>query len=302
MHFYAPMTLLHTVQTFPFTLRSETIVKEAWWSFLFNTFAYLVLTLGAAGGSLAIVYLWFNDLAPQKVGGLGVLCGLLFCLGLTLIGYALLCASLKRSNWLLRIRPQELMIKFRSDMNARLPEPHPIVVVLAYSQIRWARSTCEWVRHYSLHTADGPSEYRASFLDLKLQLSAEELERLRQAIEVELQYRPGAGNPTMFAHFPVRLDGDVLRVQWWRGLRPKLDAIIELLIRYVPVERALDLTVNFTQVVSPNEARQKMLELARRGEQLAAIGLARRYHSLSLSEAKIFVEDLKGDPKGLGPT
>jgi hypothetical protein len=287
------MTLFHTAQTPPSTLGPETIVKEKWLSRWLNILIFLVMTLGAAGGGLTLVYLWFTDLFPQELGGVDVFFGLLFCLMFGLVGYAMLWASLQRSNWLLRIRPQELVFKFRSDMNARLPEPHPVVVVLAYSQISWARKTREWVRHYSLNASDGPSEYRAYFLDLKLQLSTEELEQLRQAIDTEIRYEPGAGSPSLFRHYPARLDGDVLRVQWWRTLRPKLDVTIEMLQRHVHVERALDLSVDFTQAISPTEAKQQVLELARRGEQLAAIGLARRFHGLSLSAAKVFVEDLK---------
>ena len=289
------MTLFHTAQTPPSTVGPETIVYEGWLSRLVNILIPLAMTLGAAGGSLTIVYLWLTGLVRPELGGFDILLGLLFCLIFGLVGYCLLWASFQRSNWLLRIRPQELVLKFRSDMNARLPEPHPVVTVLAYAQIRWARKTREWVRHYSLSSSNGPSQYRAYFLDLKLQLSPEELDQLRQAIDTEIRYKPGAGSPARFHHFPVRLDSDVLRVEWGRGLRPKLDATIDMLQRHVHVERTLDLSVDLSKAVSPTEAKQKVLELARRGEQLAAIGLARRFHGLSLSEAKGFVEDLKGN-------
>ena len=288
------MTLFHTAQTSPPTFGPEIVVKENMLSRLLNMLIPLIMTLGAVGGGSVIGYLWLNDLLPQKLGGFVTFFGLLGCLIVGLVGYALLGANLQRSNWLLRIRPQELVLKFRSDLNARLPEPHPVVVGLAYSQIRWARKTREWVRHYSLNTSDGPSAYRAYFLDLKLQLSPEERARLRQAIDAEIRYKPGAGSPSLFHHYPVRLDGEVLRIQWERGLRPKLDVTLDMLQRHVSVERALDLSVDLTQAVSPTEADQKVLELARRGEQLAAIGLARRFHGLSLSEAKGFVEGLKG--------
>ncbi len=58
----------------------------------------------------------------------------------------------------------------------------------------------------------------------------------------------------------------------------------------VPVERELD----FTRPVSGLEAEDQVLELARPGEKLAAVGLARRTFGFSLAEAKGFVEDLLG--------
>ena len=196
------MTLFHTAQTPPSTLGPETIVYEGWLSRLVNILIPLAMTLGAAGGSLTIVYLWLTDLVQPELGGFDIFLGLLFCLIFGLVGYCLLWASLQRSNWLLRIRPQELVLKFRSDMNARLPEPHPVVIVLAYAQMSWARKTREWVRHYSLSSSNGPSQYRAYFLDLKLQLSLQELDQLRQAIDTEIRYKPGAGSPSLFHHYP----------------------------------------------------------------------------------------------------
>ncbi len=287
------MELFHFAQTPLSTCGAETIVKERWLSRLLNTIVFLVITLGAAGGGLTLVYLWLNDLALQELGGVGVFFGVLFCLIFGLVGYTFLCAGLQRSNWLLRVRPQELVIKFRSDMNTRLPEPHSVVVSLAYRQISWVRKTREWVQKYSLNTSSGPSKYRAYFLDLKLQLEKEGLEQLRQAIDTEIRYKPGAGKPALFHHYPVRLDGEVLRIQWWGALRPKLDATIDLLQNHVQVEQELDLSVDFRQAISPTDAKQKVLELARRGELLAAIGLARRFHNLSLAEARAFVEELK---------
>ncbi|MEE2899285.1 MAG: hypothetical protein VX815_12550 [Gemmatimonadota bacterium] len=58
----------------------------------------------------------------------------------------------------------------------------------------------------------------------------------------------------------------------------------------VPVERELD----FTRPVSGLEAEDQILELARLGEKLAAVGLARRTFGFSLAEATGFVEDLLG--------
>lgn len=286
------MTLYHTAQTPSIGSGSETIVSEGSLSRLFNTLAYLVMTFGAAGAGVTLGYLWYIDLIPEEVGALGTFLGLLFCLALSLIGYTSLHARFTGTNWLLRIRPEELTIKFRSDVNARLPEPHPVVVSLAYSEIIWARKTREWVRVYSLSDTSSSTQYRSYYLDLKLRLRTATLGTLREAIDEEIRYEPGAGQPTMFRHHPVRLDGDVLRIQWMKGLRPELDTAMDLLRHHVSLEQALDLTSDFTKALTPTEAEQNVLELARRGEHLAAVGLVRRFFGLSLSDSKAYVEDL----------
>ena len=254
------MQLSYSVQTPPVTFGAETIIKERWLSRVLRTIVFLVMTLGAVGGGIAIIYLWFNSSALQGLGRVGALFGVLCCLTFGLIGYTFLGAGLQRSNWLLRVGPQALVIKFRSDMNARLPEPHPVIVSLAYRKIAWARKTREWVQTYSLNSSSGPNKSRVYFLDIGLQLDKPEFEQLQQAIDTEIRYKPGAGKSALFHHYPVRLDGKVLRIQWWGALRPKLDATLSLLQPYVQIEQELDLSVDFRQAISPTDAKQKVLD------------------------------------------
>jgi hypothetical protein len=110
-----------------------------------------------------------------------------------------------------------------------------------------------------------------------------------QRINLDGTHTPGP-NPALFHHYPVRLNDDLLRLQWWPGVGPVIDDVLSRFGPSVPVERELD----FTRPVSGLEAEDQILELARLGEKLAAVGLARRTFGFSLAEATGFVEDLLG--------
>jgi hypothetical protein len=157
----------------------------------------------------------------------------------------------------------------------------------------WARHTRKWVIKHSLSQSGGAMRSRAHFLDFKLRIDPSELEDLRSAINTEIAFKPGP-DPALFHHYPLRLDDDLPRLPWWPGVRPVIDDVLSRLGPSVPVERELDLTLDFTRPVSGLEAEDQILELARRGEKLAAVGLARRTFGFSLVEAKGFVEDLLG--------
>ncbi len=86
--------------------------------------------------------------------------------------------------------------------------------------------------------------------------------------------------------FPGQRDRAVLEVLYSTGARVAEAARLKL--------GDLDLTVDFTKPISGADAEDQILELARRGEKLAAVVLARRTFGFSLTEAKGFVEDLIG--------
>ena len=287
------MKLFHTREVSPVSPAHELVVREAWFARMLNFAIALVLTVGLLGAAGFLVYLKLTGGLSDELNGLFFWLATPSALVAGLVTLTFLRASLRKSNWLLRVRQDELILKFRSDSNARLPEPHPVVVSLPLAGVRWARHTREWVIKHSLSQSDGATRSRAHFLDLKLRISSEELEDLRRAINTEISYKPGPG-PALFHHYPVRLDDDLLRVQWWAGVRPRVGGALSRLRHSVSVERDLDLTIDFTKPVSGADAEDKILELARRGEKLAAVGHARRTFGFSLAEAKDFVEDLIG--------
>lgn len=260
-----------------------------------HVLAFLLLGIGVSIGGALLVLWWVCDLLPRKLQGAPVFFGLFLCLALGLIAFHFFFATVRRSNWLLRICPEGLLIKVRSDLNAWLPEPHPVVVNIPFDEIAWLRKTREQVSLHTLTVEDGPYAYRAWLLDLKLTLNKKTLDELRQAIEAEIHYRIEEGTSgTLTHHYPVFLEGDVLRIQWWKPLRPDLDSLLETLQQRVTVEPSLDLDSDYTTLPSAEELDREILELIHRGETVAAIGLARRFQAISLADATEYVKRFDG--------
>lgn len=282
--------LYHTGETPAPDLGIETVVKESRLVRIVRPLVFFVLTVGLGGTAVYVAAIWLTGTVPEQLDGVPLLPFFLVGSIFGLVFYSLLCTSVRRCNWLLRVRPEGMVIKLRSDTNAHLPEPHPVVAVIPYDEISSARATHEWVRTQSLSTSGGSAQYRAHFLDLDLRMSADELTMLRGAIDTEIAYRPSG--KTLTHHYPVRLDGDVLRIEWWGALRPRLEGAVQLLARHVTVHRDHDATVDLRTPADPDEAVSKALELARRGQQIAAVALLRRAHGLSLAAAKARVAEL----------
>lgn len=282
--------LYHTGETPAPDHGMETVVKEGRLVRIVRPLVFLVLTVGLGGVAAYVAAIWLTDSVPEQLDGVPLLPFFLAGSIFGLVFYSLLRTSFRRSNWLLRVRPDGLVIKLRSDTNAHLPEPHPVVAAIPYAEISSVRATHEWVRQQSLSTSGGSAQYRAHFLDLELRMSGDELRRLRQAIDTEIAHRPKG--KTLTHHYPVRLDGDVLRIEWWGALRPRFEGAMQLLARHVTVRRDHDTTVDLRTPAEPDEAASKALELARRGQQITAVALLRRAHGLSLAAAKARVEEL----------
>ncbi|HEX9885357.1 MAG TPA: hypothetical protein VGA70_02675 [Longimicrobiales bacterium] len=254
-------------------------------SSIVNLLIPLTFLVPLAGGVGFVIY----HLAAGELGGFWPYLLIAGALVLALPFVVLLKAGFHRTNWLLRIRDDGLVLKFRSDLNAELPEPHPVVVNVPYRSIRSMRHTRERVRHHSL-SEEGADRVLVSFLDFRLAAGVV-TEPLRRAIAAELAFSP-EGSHTLHRHYPVRLDGDVLRVQWRTGLRPGLKATVARLRPHVSEEERLTLTRDFTAPVTAERADDDILELARRGRVMAAIALARRFYGVSLTEAKLLVDRL----------
>jgi hypothetical protein len=83
----------------------------------------LVLPVGLLGASGFLLYLKLTGGLSDELDGFFFYLATPSALVIGLITSSLLSASLRKSNWLLRVRHGALILKFRSDSNARLPEP-----------------------------------------------------------------------------------------------------------------------------------------------------------------------------------
>lgn len=118
-----------------------------------------------------LVYLWF----AFWTGLFALLIGLRFK------------DSLLPSNWLLRLSPEHILIKFRSFQNYHYPETDLVVIDLSWRDIDWVRKTKE-----TSHKDHGDSALTEFFtyLDIKLCLSDEEIKLIEQELNEERKRKP----------------------------------------------------------------------------------------------------------------
>ncbi|RMG40327.1 MAG: hypothetical protein D6719_11250 [Candidatus Dadabacteria bacterium] len=273
------------------TLPVEAVVKKQPLIRLVTGFFLLAVLLLLVGAIAVLCLPMFSEWLPSELKGWGrypLIAGVLL---FTVLFAVILRSFFRASNWLLKVTPDSLLIKFRSDYNAQLPEPHPTVLELNYSEIDWARYAREWVRQPGLSSSSS-AYYRAHYLELKLNLDNQAKEALSEALKKEINFSSrDAGGKTVFNHYPVRFENSILRVQWWAGLRPRITSLLEILKFKVPTEFPVEIEKDLSQI-TPGEVEKTVQELVSKGDKLRALSLARRHFGFSLAEAKEWVESI----------
>ena len=124
-------------------------------------------------------------------------------------------AGLGAGNWLMKIGREQVFIHYRSYLNQHLPAGDFTVIELAPSEIEWA---AEIRKSVTESHGEHASKNRIVYVDLKLRLAADELERLQAALIQEHTARPDKGllgGRSWALDYPVQfIDPGTLRITW----------------------------------------------------------------------------------------
>jgi hypothetical protein len=216
----------------------------------------------------------------------------------------LLCELLRRfvtarfrpSNWLARTNDEGVFIQFRSYLNYHLSADNLTVVFISYGEIRSARLIKERV------TVPDPQERGTEtqflrYVELEL---AGDVTSLVDALSKEAgesaptEKRWYGSSSTLYQDHPVSMQSaPFLRIRW--QATPGTHKFLEALRPYTAIADQVSITQDFAhlEVVSRDEQETRLRELARRGETVNAIYLARKLHGGSLAEAKQLVDGPK---------
>jgi hypothetical protein len=226
--------------------------------------------------------------------------------GFSLFGlliFSLFRKTLGPANWLMRITPAgDVTVKFRSYANAHFPADDLVAFTLSPREIRWIRASSD---RTNVATGRGIRQEHRRYLDLAVDnaIAGQIDEQLKQERRREA---PQTGrfikSRTKVHDYPVSVaDGHVIRIEW-RGpstwIRPGLQDAIDLLSAHVPIESRVDEGIRDLSSATPDDARDKILALARSGDELGAIKLARKVYGSSLTEARGMVHELMNEPAG----
>ena len=199
-------------------------------------------------------------------------------------------------NWLVRASDEGLFIHFRSYLNEHLSPDDPTVVFLPYSEIRSARLVRERVTTPDMN-GRSTTEFQ-HWVELELATASAPLvdalatERGRSGATEKRWYGTSS---TLYLDYPVQIETPpFLRIRW--QVVPRAAVLIEALRPRVEIAPDVKVSENFSalQNLSAAEQEKRLRELSRRGQDFAAIYIARRLYGCSLTEATTLVRGLSG--------
>lgn len=208
---------------------------------------------------------------------------------------AYITARFGPGNWLVQTCPTGLFIKFRSYLNAALPDSDLTVVFLPYQEIRSAAPLSQ-----STAAMDAQGERTTRTVQyVQLDVTGD-VSGLSAALSNE---RTQAGarrahwygtTTTLYSHYPVRvLAPSIVQVEW--GVVPGVKAFLNTLRPFVRIADATFTTEDFSQLkmLGPEQQRDRLRELDASGQTVLAIVTARRLYGYDLAAAKDFIEGLR---------
>ncbi|MDP6566594.1 MAG: hypothetical protein QF578_17335 [Alphaproteobacteria bacterium] len=202
--------------------------------------------------------------------------------------------TLADSNWLLRMAPEGLYLRYRSYLNRDFPG-QPVAVFLPKREIKWLRQMREVGRRIG---ESGEETWTVRLDRLEIKLRQEDLSALNEQLKAERQ-RYAAGRfigKGKSNHYPVRaLPEGIIQIEW-KGMqsatKPKIGRALELLGRAYPTEAAGQREQPPIKDLDREAQEAEVLALTEAGETIQAVKLARQLYGFSLTEAKAFVDGL----------
>jgi hypothetical protein len=204
-------------------------------------------------------------------------------------------AARRPTNWILRIRGSELLIKFRSFENWRMSEDDVQVIELNRDEIASVGKSTERQVTSNMERSGVQAQSR---VELIVELKEKNTAELEEALAAE-RTRPGWGSDrsrTKALDYPVQADNGIIRVVWKSNsasIKPGIDVALARLGKVAPLAEAQvregDFTTSALGKLSEEEQKQKLTELARR-DRMAAMWTAQQLYKCSLAEAKERIE------------
>lgn len=206
-------------------------------------------------------------------------------------------ARFRPSNWLVRMCETGLYVQYRSYLNYQLPDDESSVVFLSYGEIASAWLVRERVKTPDPTGNGGTRTQTLRYVELELSGDTAPLAQALQSEQAEqapLKERWYGKTSTLYHDYPVSMAAPpFLRIRW--EVVPTAQKFLDALRPYTPIVEPVFVAQNFDhlETLTPEEQKQRLRELAQRGDVLSAIYTARRLYRCSLGEAKEMVEQLR---------
>ena len=241
-----------------------------------------------------------------------------------------LLAVRSAANWLARIGPDGVLLKYRSYLHDDLPAEDPIAVHLGWHEIAAAELQKE---RYTTTDIDETHQITRWFLALTLAPRYVAVERIKTALEFEFQRKPayhkvnnlkhelfearkrgaanseiaqlkqqialekrrhpGKHNRSRFHDRPVVfIKPDVLRMEWTH-ISPGRKKLCRLLERYTAVSDGQRQDIDIVRPMGEAEFHALLATLLSHDETIEAVKLVRMQRNLGITEAKAYIEKFR---------
>lgn len=248
----------------------------------------------AAPGVVALAFAafglgWFARVA---LPGDGILLWLPAVAAFLVAGFAfgMFAASLRPTNWLLKVGPDGLYLKFRSYLNYHFPDSTPSIVFIPFSEIAYVRAVTQRQRLPARNgdTAPGAIHY------LDIRLDHRQAAGLEHALAEERRlaaFKWGGRIRMRHRDYPLTVpEPGLVRVEW--KVPPRAEKAVAQLGSWVSVRPPAELEERDWETMTPDAREGLIAEFAVRGDLMTAAHLARLHYGVGSAEAKRIVETL----------
>ncbi len=208
-------------------------------------------------------------------------------------------ARLRPTNWMMRCDCSGVIIKYRSIENWRFSAADVQAVGFNYSEIAEIKVAKEQRTVPGLGENQTKQIQHLTFLDFRLRNP--DTTMLESHLQAEQKAEPPGRFKTIYRDYPVEVSpGGIVRLRWSKSgaytIHPPLKKAIEYLNRFATTTAVADSSkadLTYRSNLSPGEGDAKILKLAKSGDKMGAVKLARQIYGSTLSEAVAFVEKLQ---------
>jgi hypothetical protein len=301
----------------------ETVFRLSLWGPLLT---FLLFLLGVLFG----VTIFFTCFQSSIIWGM-ILSGLytLIMLGLCRVLFHAVRAAFSPSNWLARIGPHGVLLKFRSYLHDDSPEEDPIALQLSWPEIldaqlqqeihtttdsdgksriaRWFLALTLNPRYVDIDRIKSALEFESQrkpahfsvddlkhelFLARKNRAGAAEIARIKQEIAQEKKRHPGKHSKVRFNDRPiVFVKPDQLRIEWTH-ITPGKKKLRQQLLCRTKVISDQEQDIEIEKPMTESEFITLLETLLARDEKIEALKLVRQHLGLSTTEAKAYLENI----------
>ncbi|MBL1141557.1 MAG: hypothetical protein HND53_05935 [Proteobacteria bacterium] len=283
------------------------------------------------GVSAAYAWSYFKGEASAWLS-IGVIWVVFWCWVIAWLAWSRFKSTLLPSNWLLRINPTRVLVKFRSFQNYNYPETDNVVLDLSWHDIEWVRKTKE-TSHKD--KGDGTVTEFITHLDIKMKMSDQELDIIKNALKEESNRKPLRSSLDELRHelfqarkrkaskyeiddikerlrrekeikslkkskssakyhdYPVRIVHDnILRVRW-NEIKPNIKKTLALLSKRTNIDDEIKIVTDSSKDgLSGKELEDMILDRITRGDHFDATHLIKRHYGYSTTDAVKFIKEI----------